>query len=220
MAEKHIVVIGLGSFGSSIAKRLSKNGVRVTGMDAHRDKVEALKDDLYEAVIGDATQRAALEQLPLKQAQALVISLGEDITHSILAALHARELGARQVVVKGVTADHGKILRSLGVDRVIFPETEIALQLADRLTWPNVVDYLAIDPDYSIVEIAVPDSFAGKTLQELNVRRRFGISVLGLKDALTGKLSMFPESSVKIGADQILLVVGNKDQLARVRELE
>jgi trk system potassium uptake protein TrkA len=122
--------------------------------------------------------------------------------------------------VKGVTADHGKILRSLGVDRVIFPETEIALQLADRLTWPNVVDYLAIDPEYSIIEIAVPDSFAGKTLQELNVRRRFGISVLGLKDALTGKLSMFPESGAKLGADQILLVVGNKDQLARVRELE
>ncbi|HEV7278714.1 MAG TPA: TrkA family potassium uptake protein [Pirellulaceae bacterium] len=218
--EKHIIVIGLGSFGTSIAKRLSKNGVRVTGMDASRERVEALKDELYEAVIGDATQRAALEQLPYKQAMALVISLGEDITRSILAALHARELGARQVVVKGVTADHGKILRSLGVDRVIFPETEIALQLADRLTWPNVVDYLAIDPEYSIVEIAVPDSFAGKTLQELNVRRRFGISVLGLKDALTGKLSMFPEPSAMLGADQILLVVGNKDQLARVRELE
>lgn len=218
--EKHIIVVGLGSFGTSIAKRLAKNGVRVTGMDASRERVEALKDDLYEAVIGDATQRSALEQLPCKQAMALVISLGEDITRSILAALHARELGARQVVVKGVTADHGKILRSLGVDRVIFPETEIALQLADRLTWPNVVDYLAIDPEYSIVEIAVPDSFAGKTLQELNVRRRFGISVLGLKDALTGKLSMFPEPTAMLGADQILLVVGNKDQLARVRELE
>jgi trk system potassium uptake protein TrkA len=218
--EKHIIVIGLGSFGASIAKRLAKNGVRVTGMDASRERVEALKDELYEAVIGDATQRSALEQLPYKQAMALVISLGEDITRSILAALHARDLGARQVVVKGVTADHGKILRSLGVDRVIFPETEIALQLADRLTWPNVVDYLAIDPEYSIIEIAVPDSFAGKTLQELNVRRRFGISVLGLKDALTGKLSMFPESGAKLGADQILLVVGNKDQLARVRELE
>jgi trk system potassium uptake protein TrkA len=209
----------LGSFGTSIAKRLSKNGVRVTGMDASRERVEALKDDLYEAVIGDATQRSALEQLPYKQATAVVISLGEDITRSILAALHARDLGARQVIVKGVTVDHGKILRSLGVDRVIFPETEIALQLADRLTWPNVVDYLAIDPEYSIVEIAVPDSFAGKTLQELNVRQRFGISVLGLKDALTGKLSMFPESGAKLGADQILLVVGNKDQLARVREL-
>ena len=218
--DKHIIVIGLGSFGASIAKRLAKNGVRVTGMDASRDRVEALKDELYEAVIGDATQRAAMEQLPYKQSQAVVISLGEDITRSILAALHARELGARQVVVKGVTADHGKILRSLGVDRVIFPETEIALQLADRLTWPNVVDYLAIDPEYSIVEIAVPDGFAGKTLQELNVRRRFGISVLGVKDALTGKLSMFPEATAKLGADQILLVVGNKEQLARVRELE
>jgi trk system potassium uptake protein TrkA len=217
--DKHIIVIGLGSFGTSIAKRLSKNGVRVTGMDASRERVEALKDDLYEAVIGDGTQRSALEQLPYKQAMAVVISLGEDITRSILAALHARDLGARQVIVKGVTVDHGKILRSLGVDRVIFPETEIALQLADRLTWPNVVDYLAIDPEYSIVEIAVPDSFAGKTLQELNVRQRFGISVLGLKDALTGKLSMFPESGAKLGADQILLVVGNKDQLARVREL-
>lgn len=215
---KHFYVVGLGTFGSAIAARLSKNGCRVTGIDRGTERVEALKEVLYEAIIADATEFSALEHFPIQDANAVIISLGEDITQSLLATLHAKELKAKRIIVKGVSPEHGKLLKSLGVDRVVFPEVEIAEELADRVTWPNVIDYLPIDPEYSFMEVAIPDSFAGKTLMQLNLRQRFGVWVVGVKDAMTGKLAMFPAGEFQLGADQLLLVVGKQDALDRLRE--
>ncbi|OHB80247.1 MAG: hypothetical protein A2W31_03145 [Planctomycetes bacterium RBG_16_64_10] len=216
---KHFVIIGLGSFGAAVAERLAQNGCRVTGIDASRERVESLKERLYEVVIGDARQREALKHLPLADANAVVVSLGEDIAQSLLVALHAKELGARRIIVKGVNEDHGKILKSLGVERVVFPEVEIGRGLADRLTWPNVLDFLPIDPDYSLVEITVPDSLIGKTLGQLDVRKQLGVWVVGVKDVMTTHLEMFPDGDFKFEVDQMLLVVGKQPDLDRLREM-
>jgi trk system potassium uptake protein len=215
---KRFVVIGLGTFGSAIAKQLHKNGMRVTGIDGDAETVEDMQDHLFEAVIGDATDRAALQTLSLEKADGVVISLGEDITRSLLAALHAKELGAKHILVKGVTPEHGKLLKSLGVERVIFPEIEIALQLADRLTWPNVIDFLAIDSDYSFVEVAMPESMANRKLLDTDLKRKYGLWVVGVKDALTGKLTMFPDSDFKFSDDQMLLLVGKDKDLRRFQD--
>jgi trk system potassium uptake protein TrkA len=217
--NKHFIVIGLGSFGAALARRLCANGCRVTGLDMSRENVDALKELLYEAIIGDATERDTVEHLPVKQANAVFVSMGEDITRSLLATLHAKELGARNIVVKGVTQEHGKLLKSLGVGRVIFPEIEIAEELADRMTWTNVVDFLPIDPDYSFLEIAVPDSFAGRTLQDLNIRQKYGVWIVGVKDSMTGKLTMFPAGDFTMQADQLLLVVGRHRDLGALRDM-
>jgi trk system potassium uptake protein TrkA len=216
--HKQFVVIGLGSFGGALAVRLSENGCRVTAMDQSKDRVESLKDVLYEAVIGDARDRDTIAHLPVSTAHAVIISMGEDITQSLLATLHARELGAKQVVVKGVTDEHARILKSLGVNRVIFPEEEIARQLADQMTWPNVLDFLPIDPEYSFVEVASPDNWAGKTMQELDLRRKHSVWVVGVKDALTGKLQMFPGGDYRLSADQILLVVGKQADVNKLSD--
>ncbi|MEQ8849224.1 TrkA family potassium uptake protein [Botrimarina sp.] len=221
MAEhKQFVVIGLGSFGGALAERLGENGCRVTGMDSNKERVESLKDVLYEAVIGDARDRDSISHLPIAQAHAVIISMGEDITRSLLATLHTRELGARQVIVKGVTDEHARILKCLGVDRVIFPEEEIARQLADRMTWPNVLDFLAIDPEYSFVEVASPDEWAGKTLQTLDLRRKHNVWIVGVKDALTGKLQMFPGGDYVLSADQVLLVVGKQADVNKLSDFK
>ncbi len=220
MAEiKHFVVLGLGSFGRALAIRLSKNGCRVTGVDQRKDYAESLRDQLYEAVIGDCTDHDTLAELSLKDADAVFISLGENITRSLLAALHAKELNARRIIVKGVTEEHGKLLRHLGVERVVFPEIEIAQELADRITWPNVIDYLPIDPEYSFVEFAMPASIVGKTLREANLRSRYGIWVVGVKDVLSGKLNIFPDGEYRLGEDQLLLIVGKQPQIDHLREL-
>jgi len=220
MAEtKRFVVVGLGSFGTALATRLHKNDCRVTGLDQRKERVEALKNELYEAVIGDATEREVLEHLNLRDAHAVFISLGENIARSLLATLHCKELGARRIIVKGVTKEHGKLLKHLGVERVVFPEIEVATELADRMTWPNILDFLPIDPDYSIVEIAVPESWSGQTLAEANLRRRYNVWVVGLKDVLSGKLEIFPDADFRLNSSQLLLVVGRQTDLNRLREL-
>jgi trk system potassium uptake protein len=223
MAEKkRFVVLGLGSFGAALATRLSQNGCRVTGVDADRQRAEELKDVLYEAVIADVSERAALEELSLDQTQVVFISLGErqNITPSVLATLHARELGAKRIIVKGLNNDHAKILRALGVERVVFPELEMAVELADRIIWPNVLDFVPIDPEYSFVEIAVPESLTGQTLQESDLRRKYNVWVIGVKDALSGKLSLFPEANFRLTDDQLLIVVAKQDDLIRLREVK
>lgn len=216
---KRFVVLGLGSFGSALAKRLSENGCRVTGVDASEDRVEALQDVLYEAVVGDVTDRQTLEELLVAQATAVFISLGEKIEMSMLAALHAREVGAKRVLVKGVTSEHGRILKHLGVERVVFPEAEMAVQLADSMTWPNVLDALAIDTDHQLIEMAVPDSLAGQTLRQADLRRKYGCMVLGVKDHLTGNLTINPDGEFRLTDDQLLLVIGRKEELGRLSQL-
>jgi len=219
-STKRFVVLGLGTFGTALAARLHENDCRVTGLDLRKDRVEAVKDDLYEAIIGDATEREVLEQLSLRTADAVFISLGENIARSLLATLHCKELGARRVIVKGVTKEHGKLLHHLGVERVVFPEIEVAREVADRVTWPNFLDFLPIDREHSIVELAVPDALNGQTLGEANLRRRFGVFVVGLKDVLTGKLEIFPGGDVRLNSSQLLLVVGKQSELSQLRELK
>ena len=217
---KRFVVLGLGSFGTALAVKLAKNGCRVTGVDGAEDRVEELKDRLYEAVVADVTDRDTLKELNLAAADAVFISLGENIEPSLLSALHARELGARRILVKGVTQEHGKILKHIGVERVIFPEAEMAVQLADSMTWPNVLDALTIDTEYSLAEMAVPTSLSGKTLKDAELRKRFGLNVMGIKDHLTGKLTLNPAGDYLLTDDQLVLVIGRKEELQRFQDLK
>lgn len=216
---KKFIMLGMGTFGSALATKLAANGCQVTGVDQRRERLDLLKNVLHEAVIGDSTDREVLENLPIRAATAVFISLGETISQSLLATLHVRELGARNVIVKGVTKEHGKILEHLGVDRVVFPEEEVARELADRMTWPNVLDYLPIDPEYSVAEVAMPSSLSGKTLAEANLRSRIGVHVMGIKDVMKGKFEMFPDGKTRLLEDQVLLVVGREREIAALREL-
>jgi trk system potassium uptake protein TrkA len=216
---KKFIMLGMGTFGSALATKLASNGCQVTGVDQRRERLDLLKNVLHEAVIGDSTDREVLENLPIRDATAVFISLGETISQSLLATLHVRELGARNVIVKGVTKEHGKILEHLGVDRVVFPEEEVARELADRMTWPNVLDYLPIDPEYSVAEVAMPSSLSGKTLAEANLRSRIGVHVMGIKDVMRGKFEMFPDGKTRLLEDQVLLVVGREQEIAALREL-
>jgi trk system potassium uptake protein TrkA len=212
--NRRFVVLGLGSFGTALATRLAQNGCRVTGADASERRVEELKNVLYESVVANVTDKASLKELLVAEADAVFVSLGESIETSLLTALHCREL------VKGVTEEHGKILSHLGVERVVFPEAEMATQLADSMTWPNVLDALTIDTDHSLVEMAVPETLAGKTLRDADLRRRYGCLVLGIKDHLNGKLTLNPDGEFKLTDDQTLLVIGRKAELSRLSDLK
>jgi trk system potassium uptake protein TrkA len=221
MAEiKQFVVLGLGTFGGALARKFHENGCRVTGIDASEEKVEEMKEFLYEAIIGDVTDPDTLRHLPIKDASAVFVALGEEITPSLLATLHSKELGASRVIAKGTTKEQQKILEKLGVERVVFAEEEIARELADRMTWPNVIDFLPIDPEYSILEMESPESLIDRQLVDADLRRRFGIWVIGVKDTQTGKLTMFPDGQFMFGEDQMLVVVGKQGDLDQLREMK
>jgi trk system potassium uptake protein TrkA len=212
---KHFVILGLGAFGTAITRQLHENGCRVTAVDANEARVDSVKDCLYEAIIGDVTDHETLKHLPLAHADAVVVCLGEDIAPSLLATLHAQELGARRIIARGVDANHGKILEKMGVERTVFPESEIAIELANKLSRPNIIDYLPIDPEYNFVEIEVPEYLYGVTLLDSALRREFSIWVIGIKEAMTSKLTMFPDPKFEFGPDQMLLVVGKEKNLDR-----
>lgn len=218
MADKRFIVLGLGSFGTALATRLAQNGCRVTGVDSDPDSVEALKNTLYEAVVADVTDRETLAELLVNQVDGVFISLGETIEPSLLAALHAKELGARQIVVKGVTAEHGKLLQYIGVQRVIFPEAEMAAQLADSVAWPHVLDRLIIDTEYTLAEIAVPSTLLGSTLRASGIRERYNLNVMGVKDQLTGRLTLNPGGDFMLTDDQVLLVIGRHEDMSRFQK--
>lgn len=217
--KKAFIVLGMGSFGSAMAAQLADNGCRVIGVDQRKERLEAVKTKIHESIVADVTDREVLRNLPIAEANAIVISLGENITRSLLATLHVKELQARKIIVKGVTKEHGKILKHLGADQVVFPEEERARQLAEQLTWPNVIDYLPIDKDYLVVEVTVPESLVGKTLAEANLRNRLGVHVIGVKDVMTGKFSALPDGQTRLLEEQMLVVVGQEKDLFQLREM-
>jgi trk system potassium uptake protein TrkA len=216
---KRFICLGLGTFGSAFAKRLCQHGFKVTGVDRSESTLITLRDHLFEAVIGDVTDRATLDELMLPNSDGVVISLGDNIERSILCALYAKELGAPRVFVKGVSNDHAKILRALGVERVIFPEVEMANEFADSLMWSNVLKLLQIDSDHAIVELAVPGSLVGKTLAEADLRRRYNVLVIAILDELTHSIDAAPSGDFRLLDNHALLVMGKMADLAKFRDL-
>lgn len=213
MAERRFLVLGLGSFGAELARKLAENGCQVTGADREQRFVDEIKNEIYAAVVADVTDRESLEELLVSEMDAVFISLGEDTEPSLLAALHCKDLNAKQVYVKCVTDEHGRILEKLGVEHVVFPEKMIAKQLADRATWPNVLDRIAVDLDYELMEITVPNRLVGKTLSESRIRQDYNVLVLAVKDALKGDIDANPKSDLVLSDDQLLLVIGNREDL-------
>ncbi len=218
--KKHFIVLGLGKFGGAVAKRLHQNGCHVTGVDIDEERVVLFQDELDGAVIADSTNREALEQLSVDAVDGVFLGLGGQYEPSILATLHLKELKARRILAKVLTPEHGRILKKLGVDQVIFPEEQAGIYWADKETWPNVVDFLTIDPDFSLIEITVPDSLVGKTLQEADLRNTYGIFVIAIKDVCQNRLTLIPPSDYRMTDDQLLLILGRHEDLERFRALK
>src|SRR5262245_15076160 len=210
MKSKRFIVLGLGSFGRTLALRLAENGCRVTGVDASEVHVESIQDRLDEAIIGDVTNPEVLQPLQIPSAEAVFISLGEQIEKSILASLHVKDLGAKAIYVKGISPDHERILKALGVTRVIFPEAEIARQTADHVTWTNALEFFHLDQDHSMLEIGVPSALVGKTLAEAELPRKYGLIVVGIKEALAEKWELMPRPDFRFTDEHLLLVFGRK----------
>lgn len=214
-----VAVIGLGRFGFHVAKQLHLAGHEVLAIDISPENVEDIADFSSRAVVLDGREKERLEALGIRDFDVVVVSLGERIDASALVALHLKEIGVRRLITKAGSEDHRKLLELIGVDEVVFPEREAAERLARRLGSPNLLDYINLGEDHSIHEVAPPESFVGRTLAELSLRKRFGVQVLAIREALTQEVRVNPDSDFRIKESDALLVLGRNQDLARLREL-
>lgn len=229
--KRQVAVIGLGRFGYGVAETLVKKGCEVLAIDTDPEKIQAISDLATFAVQCDATDVKALKAISAQNVDVAVVSIGENIEASILIVQTLKEMGVKQIIAKGVTPQHGKILQNLGVTEVIFPERDAAVRLAQRLISPNVLEYLELSPGYSVEEVAVPDKMSGLRLREAQIRETYNVNIIGIRKKVTrmvkGQMTTEEVFNVTPSLDEdviekgdILVVVGKQEDLDRLTRLE
>ncbi|MGQ9611180.1 MAG: potassium channel family protein [bacterium] len=213
---KQYIVIGLGNFGYNIAIALSELGHHVLVIDSNRKKIEQIKDRVTHAVIGDATDKELLAEFITDSVDAVIVGLGSSMEANILTTLYLKDLKVKKIIAKAVSDDHGKILTAIGAHQIVYPERDVAVRMAKELTNPNLIEHIPLAPEYSIVTIAAPQKFVGKTLKELQLRTKYGVEVIAIKDVLADKFYMIPSADFRIGSDNALLIIGEKNNIDKM----
>jgi trk system potassium uptake protein TrkA len=207
---RQFVVIGLGRFGSSIARTLYNLGYDVLGIDSDEEIVQSMADSITHTVQADATDENTLKALGVRNFDVGIVSIGHDIQSSILVTLILKEMGIRYVVTKAQNELHGKVLYKIGADRVVFPERDMGIRVAHNLVSSNILDYIELSPDFSIVEITALSEWYDKTLGQLDMRMKHGLNVMAIKRK--EEVLVSPKADDAILKGDILIVVGqNKD---------
>jgi trk system potassium uptake protein TrkA len=212
---KRFVVIGLGNFGSSAAEALFGQGHEVIAVDPREEVVDRIAPHATRAAVADGSSVEALQRVGAKGADAAVVSTGDDITASILATMALRDLGVKEVYVKVISRDHGRVMHRLGVTETVFPERDSALSLATRLCGTAVLNYVRLGTGFSMQEMAVRADWNGKTLRQLELRQKYGIAVVALHDILTDQIVTAPDPDTVLKESDTLLVAGKDEDLAR-----
>ncbi|MCB0358895.1 MAG: TrkA family potassium uptake protein [Bdellovibrionales bacterium] len=213
---KKICVIGLGRFGAKLADALEQTSFEVLAVDKSESAVAAVRDKVSSAVIADATSYEALQALVAREFEIAVVSMAEDLEASVLCVLHLKRLNVEKVIAKAFSREHAEILQALGTDEVLFPEWDAADELARRLANPNLVDYLPLAKGYQIGELTVPESFAGKTLAELDLRKRYHVLVVAVSQLDRDELNLMPDAETALPAEGKLVVFGKSTDIERL----
>jgi trk system potassium uptake protein len=206
-----------------MAMTLTELGHDVIGVDGDEARVQQLADVITHALQIDATDGKALRAAGIQDVDVAVVSIGENIESSLLVVMQLHEVGIETIVAKAVTPLHGRILEKLGVSRVIFPEREMAIRIAHSLVMPNVIDYIELSRDFSIVEIPAPDAFVGRTLKQLELRPRLGLTLIAIKrqgDSGGGIVTnIAPAADETIRAGDVLALLGSNERLNQLDQL-
>jgi trk system potassium uptake protein TrkA len=210
-------VIGLGKFGATVARTLFARGNEVVAIDNDRARVQEVRDSCTQAIEANCTDQDTLRALGIQDSDAVVVSLGERMDASILVTLYLRELGVKEIVVKAVSEDHGKILHLIGATEIVHPERDTARRVARGLGLRSIVEYLPLAADSSLVEVHVPAEFVGKTLAELEIRKRYQVLVVAIKRG--EGLLIATGGDERLRAEDVLVLVGKDDDLDVVGRL-
>ena len=217
---KSFLVIGLGRFGAAVARELSALGQEVLALDVDAENVQHIADEVTQAIQGDAQDEAVLRSVGARNFDCCVVAVGADMEASILITMMLKEMGAKKIIAKAMTPIHARVLERVGADRVVLPEIDMGQRLAQRLVRTNVVDYIGVSDEFSIVEIHPPKSWVGHSLGKLGVRARHKINVLAIRHGAGGQVDVNPQPDQVIGADDLLIVIGTNKQVDSVVELD
>ena len=216
---KRFVIVGLGNFGSSVAEALYSRGHDVIAVDTDERAVDDIAPHCSRAAVGDGRQIETLEEIGAREADAAVVSTGDDITASILATMALTDLGIESVYAKVISHNHARVMVRLGVTETVFPERESGFNLASRISEKGVLNYVRMARNLSVQELVVPERWRGHTLRELEVRAQFGVSVVGIHDTATDEMIVPPDPDETLESTDTLLLAGTDEALEDVAEL-
>lgn len=212
---KQVCVIGLGQFGTHLARKLVHYGCEVLAVDQDDARIEPVRDDVHRAVIGDARSQAMLESVISDSLDEAFISMGDHIESSILCALNLRKLGVKRIVSTAVNDDHAAILTAVGANAVIFPERETAERAARRIANPGLRDMFSLEEDYRIMELTAPGRMHGRSLGDINLRASFDVLVLAVREPQSAHWKFLPSADSVIHPQELLMVLGRELDLVR-----
>ncbi|WP_342525960.1 TrkA family potassium uptake protein [Chryseomicrobium sp. FSL W7-1435] len=204
--KKEFVVIGLGRFGGSIVKELIEQGADVMAIDIESEKVDEFAPVATQAVVADTTDEAVLKSLGIRNFEHVIVAIGDNIQSSILTTLMLKELGVKRITVKAQNDYHEKVLLKLGADNVVHPERDMGIRIANNILSNNVLDYLELSDEHSIMELIVNSKLAGNSLIDLDIRAKYGINIVAIKRGRSILVS--PQADEKLQANDILIIIG------------
>lgn len=208
--KKQYVVFGAGKFGASIAVTLQEHGCDVILVDKNPELIQDLADQVSYAICANVEDEETFEELGLKNVDGAIVAITESLEASIVTTMMCHELGIPRILVKAKNSMHEKILRSVGAHKVIYPETEMGRRVAKYLVADNFADWIELSPYFSLVEMDIPAKWCGKSLIELQIREKYRVNVIGIKDGDRVSVTLDPKQPLKPGV--ILILVGeNKD---------
>ncbi len=214
---RQCAVIGLGRFGMSVARSLSESGAQVLAIDKDSERVKEASGFVYSAVELDATDKDALRETGIQNVDIGVVGIGRDIASSILITLILKEIGIKTVVSKAFSPLQGEVLKRVGANRIVYPEKEMGVRIATSLTSPEIFDYIELSPKYSLMEINAPKHFENKTLGQLHIRTKYGVSVIGIKRG--EEVVIAPVADEQVVENDRLIMIGKTENVAKLKKL-
>jgi len=217
---KRFAVIGMGEFGFYVAKTLFEQGHEVIAIDMNRNQVQTVSNYCTEAIVMDATETQSLKALGLEEMDAVVVSIGTHISSSIMICLHLHEFGVKKILAKALGEDHKKILKKVGATEIINPEMAMAIRVAKGLSTPNILDFIPLAEGFDLLQVDPPREFIGKTLKELNLRAKYGVHIIAIKELVPENFILVPPADFVIKDSDLLIMVGKDEDVKRVKGLK
>ena len=226
---RQFAVIGLGRFGSSVASTLSEKGHQVLAIDVDEDKVQDLAEVATQAVCADATDEKALKAIGMDNVDVAIVGMGDNKEASILTTLILKEMGIKEIVAKAVSEDHRKVLQKVGATRVVAPEKDMGVRVANGLVSPTVIEHIELSEDSSIAELIPPSEYVNKSLRDIDIRKRYGLNIIAIKKKMKivtkegdvkeeQKINVAPEPEDTIRGDDILIVLGTNEHIEEFKK--